>query len=113
MKRTEKGAALLEIVAALAVLSLASLTLIEVVSSQIRSTHLAAQREREIWDQDRLLSAHALLSATDLDLRLGTREAGPYLVTVQRPEPTLYRIAIARRSAPEVEDLVTVVHRNR
>ena len=114
-RRAERaaGAALLEVVAALAVLSLAGLGLLELIAAHTRAQAVAVARERELWDQDRLLVAHALLQASDLDLRLGARLTGPYVVTVQRPEPELYRIAVARVESPDVEDLVTVVYRRR
>lgn len=113
MTRGERGAVLLEVVAALAVLSVAGLGLVELVGAHVRAQSLAAERERELWDQERLLTAHALLQAPDLDLRLGSRVTGPYVVTVQRPEPNLYRIAIGRTTNPQVEDLVTVAYRRR
>ncbi len=47
----------------------------------------------------------------DLDRRLGRHPIGDLIAEVERPEPTLYRIALAQASAPDVEDLVTVVYR--
>lgn len=111
MSGAERGAALLEVLAAMVILSVAGLGLVEMVTMHASATAAAAQRERELWDEERLLAAHSLLAAWDLDLRLGAREVGAYIVSVQRPEPALYRIAIARAAAPWVEDLVTVVYR--
>lgn len=104
---------MLEVVAALAVLSLAGLSLIELVAEHTSAQAVAAVRERELWDEERLLTAHALLQRSELDLRLGSRVTGPYVVTVQRPDPDLYRIAVARATSPDVDDLVTVVYRRR
>jgi hypothetical protein len=111
MRRTEHGAVLLEVLAALAILGLAGLALLELVAGHLEAVATARERERELWDEERLLVAHALLSATDLDRRLGARAAGPYIVSIQRPERELYRIAVGRRTAPGMEDLVTVVYR--
>jgi type II secretory pathway component PulJ len=111
VKSPERGVALLEVLAALAILSVAGLGLIELVGMQARAAATAAERERELWDQERLVAAHVLLAARDLDLRLGGREVGPYVVIVQRPERDLYRIAVARRGTPGVEDLATAVYR--
>ena len=47
----------------------------------------------------------------ELDQRLGRRGVGEFLVAVQRPERTLYRIALLQSRSPEVEDLVTVIYR--
>jgi hypothetical protein len=52
-----------------------------------------------------------LLTRADLDRRLGTHRIGEFAVEVQRPERTLYRIAIAGAEAGANELLVTVVYR--
>ncbi len=111
MQSRERGAALLEVLAAVLILGIAGLALVELVAGGARAAAAARLRETELADQERLLTAYTLLTRTDLDQRLGRREVGPYVVEVQRPERTLYRIGIARATAPEVEDLVTVVHR--
>lgn len=111
MSAAERGGALLEVLVAVVILSGAGLGLVELVTMHSRATATAAARERELRDQERLLAAHTLLAANELDLRLGSRDLGPYVVTVQRPESGLYRIAVARGAAPHVEDIVTVVYR--
>jgi hypothetical protein len=113
VKRGERGAVLLELVVALAVLSLTGVGLVELVAAHTRALGAAHERERELWDEDRLLAAYSILTRGELDQRLGSREVGAYVVTVQRPEAALYRIAISRGVAPMVEDLVTVVYRRR
>ena len=95
----------------MAILSVVALALLQVVGAHVAAAALAAERERALWDEERLLTAHTLLSTADLDRRLGMRDVGLYLVTVQRPERALYRIAVSRAGMPGVEDLVTVVHR--
>ena len=62
-------------------------------------------------NEDRVLAAMTLLKRVDLDRRIGRHEVGEFVLDVQRPERTLYRIAVAQTSAPQVEDLVTVVYR--
>ena len=111
MPRREHGIALLEVLAALVILSIAGLSLVELVSQGTATAATARARELEQMDEDRLLTATTLLTRSDLDLRIGNRPVGPYVVTVARPESTLYRIAIERATAPGVEDLVTVVFR--
>ena len=93
------------------IFGVASLSLIDLVSVGTRAVVTARSRERELADEERLLAAYTLLARSDLDRRIGAREVGPYRVNVQRPEPTLYRIALSRAEAPEVEDLVTVLYR--
>jgi type II secretory pathway component PulJ len=111
MRRAERGFALLEAVAALVILGVAGIALVEQVAAGTRAEAVAATRERELADEERLLTAYTLLARGDLDRRLGRRDVGPYAVEVQRPEPVLYRIALSRLAAPDVEDLVTVVYR--
>ena len=111
MQSAKRGVALLEVLVALVILSTAVIAFVELVDAGIRAVTEGRVRERELTDEDRLLSAYTLLARSDLDRRLGTREVGQYRVNVQRPEPTLYRIALVRGGVPEVEDLVTVVYR--
>ena len=111
MKHPESGAVLVEVLAAIAILAFAGIAMVELVASGAHATVAATVREEELADQERLLAAWALLSKNDLDQRLGRREVGPYVVEVQRPERGLYRIAVVRRDAPAVEDLVTVAWR--
>lgn len=111
MRLGERGVVLLEVLVALVILTTAALALVELVDAGTRAVVEARTRERELADEQRLLSAFTLLDRTDLDRRLGRRTIGPYVADIQRPEGVLYRIALARRAAPEVEDLVTVVYR--
>ena len=111
MRTDNRGVALLEVLAALMILGVASLSLIDLVSAGTRAVVTARSRERELADEERLLVAYTLLARPDLDRRIGAREVGPYRVTVQRPEATLYRIGLSRTEAVDVEDLATVVYR--
>lgn len=111
MSLGRRGIALLEVLAALVILTIAGLAMIELVTQGARTAATARAREEEQADEDRLLTATTLLIRNDLDVRIGDRAVGPYVVTVGRPEPTLYRIAVGRSEAPGVEDLVTVVFR--
>lgn len=111
MRRGERGTVLVEVLAAVMILSVAGLSLVQLVAEATRAATVARAREREMADENRLMTALTLLTGPDLDRRLGTRTIGAHAVTVQRPQRALYRIAVGRTTAPEVEDLVTVVHR--
>ena len=111
MRRAERGVALLEVLAAAVILSVAGLALVQLVSGATQALGAASARERELADEERLLAAYTLLGRNDLVLRLGSHDVGPYRVSVQRPEPALYRLAVSRVVAPVVEDLVTVAYR--
>lgn len=109
--RNERGVVLLEVLVALAILGLAGIGLIETVGAGLRAERNARERETTLATEERLLAALTLLNRTELDQRIGRRRIGEFVVDVQRPEKTLYRIALSQQQAPAVEDLVTVVYR--
>jgi hypothetical protein len=102
---------LLETMVALTILATGALALLEIGAAGARAETLAARLENELAAAERLLAAHTLLSRVDLDRRIGLRDAGDYVVGVQRPQSTLYRVAVSRAASPGVEVLVTVVYR--
>jgi hypothetical protein len=107
----ERGVALIEVLAAVEILGVAGLALVELVAGGTRAVAVSRDRERELADEERLLTAWSLLKREELDQRIGDRVVGPYVVRVQRPERGLYRLAVERSVAPGVEELVTVVYR--
>ena len=109
--RNDRGAVLLEVLAALVILATAGMGLVALVSAGLRGERDARDREQVLAKEERLLGALTLLRRSELDQRLGRRQIGDILVDIQRPEPALYRIALLLQSSPDVEDLVTVVYR--
>lgn len=104
-----KGVALLEVIIALAILSIGGLSTLGVVSEALRAQHGAAAREETVTTAGRILAAMTLLQGRELDQRLGARKVGEFEVEVSRPEKKLYRLAISEKTYPAVELLVTVV----
>ena len=111
MRTARAGVALLEALVALAVLATTGLAIAQLLTAGLRSEQDARERERALAAEERVLAALTLLSRDDLDRYLGRHRLGEFSTNVERPEPTLYRIAIADSVAPEVEALVTVVYR--
>jgi len=109
--RNERGVVLLEVLVALVVLATAGIGLVEIVGAGLRAERGARARESVLASEERLLSALTLLNRKELDQRIGRRRIGEFIVDVQRPERTLYRIALLQDESPQVEDLVTVVYR--
>lgn len=109
--RTERGVALLEVLVAVAILSGAGIALLELVTGGLRAERVARERERVLTVEERVLSALTLLKREELDRRLGRHPIGELIADIERPEPTLYRIALLQALSPHVEDLVTVVYR--
>src|SRR5438477_13521 len=110
-RRAERGIALLEVLVAMLILSLAGVAAVELVATGLRAQFDAAHRERTLADEERLLAATTLLKREELNQRLGRRTVGEFLVDIQRPERTLYRIGLLQAGNPQVEDLVTVIYR--
>jgi type II secretory pathway pseudopilin PulG len=109
--RNERGVALLDVLVALVILGTVGLSLVERIGAGLRGERDARRREEALATEERLLAAHTLLKRPELDQRIGRRHVGEFIVDVQRPEPTLYRIALLQQQSPNVEDLVTVVYR--
>jgi type II secretory pathway pseudopilin PulG len=109
--RAERGIALLEVLVALAILAGAGLALLELVSGGLRAERDARERERALAVEERVLTALTLLKRDELDRRLGRHPIGELIAEIERPEGTLYRIAVLQAQSPHVEDLVTVAYR--
>src|SRR3989449_356690 len=105
-----RGVTLVELIV-LAILSGAGLALLDFVTGGLRAERDARERERVLAVEERVLTALTLLKRDELDRRLGRHPLGDLVADIQRPERTLYRIALMQASAPQVEDLVTVVYR--
>ena len=106
-----RGVALLEALVALAILGTAGLALVTLESGALAAERDARARERTLAAEERVLAALTLLKRQELDRRLGRHPVGEFAVDIERPERTLYRIAIGPGDAPQVEDLMTVVYR--
>lgn len=103
-----RGVLLLEVLAALTIFALAAAGALSLLAQVSESEQRLQAEERRLTDQDRLMSAYSLLSRRDLDLRLGARTVGPYVVEVQRPEQTVYRVTIGDSTGV---DLATLLYR--
>jgi len=111
MLRSDRGIALLEVLVALAILSGAGIALLDIVTGGLRAERDARERERVLAVEQRVLTALTLLKRDELDRRVGRHPIGELIVEIQRPERTLYRIAVSQQESSQVEDLVTVVYR--
>jgi type II secretory pathway component PulK len=103
-----RGAALLEVLVALALFSIAAVGSLERLAQLSHAEAQSEERERNFADADRLMAAMSLLTRSDLDLRLGRRVVGDMVVEVQRPRAVLYRVSIGRG---EIPDLTTLLYR--
>ncbi|HEU5260774.1 MAG TPA: hypothetical protein VFU41_05025 [Gemmatimonadales bacterium] len=105
MSRPDRGVALLEVLVALAILAGAGMALVGLVGAGLRAEREARERERILAAEERLLTALTLLRGEELDRRIGRHLLGEFIVDVERPQRTLYRLALVQARSPEVEDL--------
>lgn len=109
MFRNERGAVLLEVLIAVVVLVTAGLAFIETAAHAVRAAERLTATEQRLLDEDRLLTAYALLDRRDLERRVGWHLVGPYVVTVRREGFELFHVAVGSPdAAPEFE---TVLYR--
>ena len=105
------GAVLIEVLVALVILTVASLSALQHVGQFIETQSGFHRAESELLAAEQRLIAVSLLTRTELDQRIGRRILGNHWVTLGRPEPELYRIGVAALESPEVEIITAVVHR--
>jgi len=109
--RADHGIALLEVLVALAIISGAGLALLNLVTGGLAAERDARRYEAMLGVEERVLTALTLLKRDELDRRLGRHPVGEVIADIERPERTLYRIAVVQATSPHVEDLVTIVYR--
>ena len=108
----ERGVILLEVLLAVTILSLIGVSSVAFISTTIEAQARLHEREVEMAQAERVLTAMALLSRADLEQRLGRREISRFVVWVDRAEPSLFRIGIAPSSQPMTELLSTLAYRS-
>lgn len=99
-----RGAALLEAIVALALLSIAGLALMGIAVEATRAIESIAESERRLRDAGRLLDAVSLWSRVELDQRLGERPQGEMRLRISRVDAELYSVQLF--AAGETEPLL-------
>ena len=96
MRRTERrrGVALLEVLVALAVLGAAAASLTALALQAGQAADRARRADREVRRASAFLTIVSLWPRQELDLRLGTRRQGDWLLDVSRPAPSVYRLSL-------------------
>jgi hypothetical protein len=83
---------LLEALIALAMLAAAAMATYSLAQANAFRSAQLIDRGRALRGASAFMDAVALWTRSDLDLRLGTRQQGPYLLRVTRVTPTLYAL---------------------
>jgi hypothetical protein len=106
-----RGVVLIEVLAALVILAMGGLSVLALLSSVSAAQARAYTREAEAEKAQRVMASLALLSRAELSQRLGARSLGGFVVWVDRPEASLFRVGVAPTEAPSLEILVTLLYR--
>lgn len=94
MTRTRAGTALLEVIAAVTILSIAVVAAVAMSAEAMRALERARAAEAEVIAASSFLDAVALWPREDLDRRLGARVQGPWRLYIERTLPTVYSIIL-------------------
>jgi hypothetical protein len=94
-RKPRHGVALLEAIVALTILTVTALATVGMVRQGIDTARRAEVAGAEIRRASAFMDAIALWPRADLDRHLGNRAEGPWLLTIDRPTPTLYLVALA------------------
>ena len=95
MPRVRHGVVLLEAIVAMTILAIVGAAVVALAADSAGAIERAAAADTVTMRASDLLDAVALWPREDLDRHLGTRDEGPWLMTVGRPSPTLYTVSLA------------------
>lgn len=95
--RLRCGTVLLEPLVALLVVVVAGLAALTAVAGLRDTASAYLLREREIGAARAFLDAVSLWPTAELDRRLGEHAQGPFLLSIARPEETVYVVELADR----------------
>jgi prepilin-type N-terminal cleavage/methylation domain-containing protein len=105
------GFALLEVLIAMLLLSIAGATAAAAAIDAIHAVRLAHHTEEVSQRASAFLDAVALWPREDLDRRLGDHPQGPWRLRIDRLSPSLYAITLADSGARALVRLRTSVYR--
>ena len=94
MSHRRRGTALLESLIALVVLAFAGVSLLSLASACLERARTADAVDRRSHDASAFLESVALWPRAELMQRLGRRAQGPFLLDIQRPNPTLFAVRL-------------------
>lgn len=100
--RASRGAVLLEVLIALAILGTAGVELAVVTREALGAVERAQAAEADINEASALMAVVSLWSRADLDRHLGVRPEGRWRLILDRSQPTLYGVALADSASGRV-----------
>lgn len=110
MRAAERGASLIEVIAALVILGTAGTAALSMALQTMHAVERLRAAEAEMRAASAFLEAVALWPRADLDRRLGERAQGDWRLRIDRPVPGLYLVSL--RDSLGHELLRTSLHRS-
>lgn len=105
------GSALLEVIAALAILAVGGLAASTLIATAAHSLTERNNIEAELREANRFMNAVVLWPREDMDRRLGIRRQGEWLLLIRKSGGTLYHIEVLRTDSTPL--LQTAAYRAR
>lgn len=102
MRGNEAGAALLEVIVAVAILATAGIAAVGMASESARAVERARDADRRVREASAFLDAASLWTRADLDRRLGERPQGPWRLRIDRPDAELYTLTLVDSAGAEL-----------
>lgn len=96
--RHPAGIALLEVLVALTLVSVAGGALLQHIGAVSRAQWFARAYEEQLEDADRLMRGLTLLTRAELVRQLGVRRVGPYDIAISPVADDLFRLTISERA---------------
>lgn len=106
---SQRGAVLLEMLVAMFVFSVAGTATLSSLNQAVTTLERVAATERRAVAASRILAEYSLLSGDDLGRSIGSHRHGALRVIITRPEPRLYRVAVADTLPDAAEEMATVL----
>ncbi len=94
-KKARPGVVLLEVLIGIAILAMAGTAVLALGHDALSNLHHSMERDREFEQASAFLDAVTLWNRQELDLRMGARRQGRWILTIHRETPHLYEITLA------------------
>lgn len=88
------GVALLEVIVSAALIAASAAAVTATATASLQAVEAARSAQEELLEASAFLEAVALWPRDDLELRLGLRRQGPWLLEIQHRDGPLYDVAL-------------------
>lgn len=100
--RRRTGAILLEVIVALTIFGISALAATILVRQSVKGVESVYRRDAENRKAVAFMAAVSLWSREELDQRLGSRRQGAWLLYIDRPAESIYRLQLSDSTGRDV-----------